>query len=209
VHPHAHHTHHRLRFRLQRLAVWLAAFAVCSGWLSPDAAPGQKPVAREADLKLARLYATAKFVSWPQSAGSAQEARVAASGSKPPFVLGVVAPHPFGTNLAKLDQRKLKDRAIRTVTITSLTDLPACQMLFIPDGADPELVTRLLDAVKNQPVLVWTESGPLRNGVAFAFGREGDSLVIDVDPVELRQRGLSAEAQLLSLDLVRVVRAGP
>lgn len=165
--------------------------------LAAERVPG---VAAEYDLKLARLYATSKFIAWPDDA----KAHTA------PFVIGVIDPDPFHGGLQKLTTRKLKDRPIRVVVIKSAQDYQPCHLLFIPTDAKPDVVEAILKLTANLPVLVWRdEADPLNaTGVACSFVRQGESLLIEADPVELKRRKLEPDGRLLSLNLVRVVKQG-
>ena len=155
--------------------------------------------AAEYNLKLARLYATAKFISWPDDG----------PGAKKPFVIAVIAPDPFGNGLKKLSERKLKDRPIATKLIRSIEDYSECHLLFIPVGADPKLVDVVLEKVANRPVLVWRDQpDPLDpRKASCTFMRQGENLIIEADPKELQRVGLSPDGRLMSLNLVRVIRA--
>jgi hypothetical protein len=159
----------------------------------------ESPVAAtEYNLKLARLCATAKFISWPDDG----------PGAKKPFVIAVIAPDPFGNGLKKLSERTRKDRPIATKLIRSVEDYSECHLLFIPDGADPKVVDAILQKVTNQPVLVWRDQpGPQDSQKASCtFMRQGESLFIEADPKELQRVGLSPDGRLMSLNIVRVVK---
>ena len=160
----------------------------------------ESPVdAVEYNLKLARLCATAKFISWPEDG----------SGAKKPFVIAVIAPNPFGNRLKELTERKLKDRPIETKLIRTIEDYSECHLLFIPVGADPKLVDVVLEKVANRPVLVWRDQpDPLDpRKASCTFIRQGENLFIEADPKELQRVGLSPDGRLMSLNLVRVIRA--
>jgi hypothetical protein len=184
--------------RLQALC--LVPLIVCGMGGIPVRTWAQTPAANETNLKLARLYATAKFISWPDEAVA----------STKPFVIGVIEPDPFGAGLNKLAERKLKERPIRVVRMKSAQDYEACHLLFIPAEAPPALVRELLQRTANQPVLVWRdEPDTPATGVGCTFVRQGDTIVIEADPAELKRRQLIPDGRLLSLNLVRVVKTGP
>ena len=155
--------------------------------------------AAEYNLKLARMYATAKFISWPDDGPKA----------KRPFVIAVIAPDPFGNGLRKLSERKLKDRPIETKLIRTIDDLSECHLLFIPVGADPKLVEAVLQKVVDRPVLVWRDQPDPQNPrkASCTFKRQGESLIIEADPKELQRVGLSPDGRLMSLNIVRVIKA--
>lgn len=156
-------------------------------------------VAAEYTLKLARLYATAKFISWPDDVPEA----------KTPFVIAVIAPDPFSNGLKKLSERKLKDRPIETKLVRSIDDYSECHVLFIPVGADPKLVDLVLKKVVNRPVLVWRDQPDPQDTrkASCTFIRQSESLIIEADPTEMQRVGLSPDGRLMSLNLVRVLKA--
>ena len=164
------------------------------------AADRSQAVASEYDLKLVRLYATSKFITWPDEAAK----------SLAPFVIGVVDTDPFQGGLQKLTKRKLKDRPIHIVMIKSEKDYQPCHLLFIPRDANAEIADAVLKRISNEPVLVWRdEPDPLKNaGVSCTFVLQGESLLIEADPTELKRRKLEPDGQLLSLNLVRIVKSG-
>jgi hypothetical protein len=154
--------------------------------------------ASEYNLKLARIYATAKFIAWPDEGAA----------TPTPFVIGVVSPDPFQGGLEKLAVRKIKDRTIQTVVIRSEKDYVDCHVLFVPAAADQGLVDDLIKLTLDRPVLVWrdrSDGGP-GTGVACTFVREEESLLIETDPAELKRRGLVPDGRLLSLNLIRIVK---
>lgn len=179
-------------FRLIALAVWLAAVITPWGSVWAQAAATS---AAEYDLKLARLYSTLRYITWPDDANA-------------PLVIGVIEPNPFGNRLEKLVGRKPKNRPIQVQSITSTQNLRPCQVLFVPSDAPPDLVNDVLQRTASQPVLVWRDQ-PAPNGSGGAsctFVRDGDTLLIEADPAEFKRRNLTPDGQLLSLNIVRIVK---
>lgn len=191
--------HHALRRSVTGVLIVLLSAHIpeWNSFVSAQTAPPQ--LVSEYNLKLARLYATSKFIAWPDEA----------NGANTPFVLGVIDPDPFQGGLQKLSARKLKDRPIRVVILKSEADYEPCHLLFIPAEARPEIVTAILKRVANQPVLVWRDQADPSGaaGVACTFVRAGESLLIEADPAELKRRKLVPDGQLLSLNLVRLVKS--
>jgi hypothetical protein len=188
-----------LRDRFTILAALMLVFTFhLTTLLQPAHAEQTTVIANEYNLKLARMYATAKFINWPDDG----------QPDAPPFTIIVLAPDPFGGGLGKLDGRKLKDRLIRTQVINSVSELTACHLLFIPSGSDSRLVREALSKVDGQPILVWREQSETTpdSTAACTFVREGDNVIIEAIPSELQRIGLSPDARLMSLNLVRIVK---
>lgn len=185
-----------LRCALASVLIVIFAVPLQERSSSAWAQPTPPKVASEYNLKLARLYATSKFIAWPDET----------NGTNTPFVIGVIDPDPFQGGLQKLTTRKIKDRPIRVLILKSEEDYESCHLLFIPAEARPEIVAAILKRAANQPVLVWRDQASPDGavGIACTFVREGDSLLIEADPAELKRRKLVPDGQLLSLNLVRI-----
>lgn len=190
--------HHGVPNRASRLiaiAAWIVLLATVIS--QPGILRAQVPAtsAAEYDLKLARLYSTLRYITWPDDANA-------------PLVIGVIEPNPFGNRLEKLVGRKPKNRPIQVQSITNAQNMRPCQVLFIPSDAPPDLVNEVLQRTANQPVLVWRDQ-PTPNGNGGAtctFVREGETLLIEADPAEFKRRNLTPDGQLLSLNIVRIVK---
>lgn len=191
-----HHGDQDQASRLMAIAVWNIVLATVLSPLGMAWAQAPATSAAEYDLKLARLYSTLRYITWPDDANA-------------PLVIGVIEPNPFGNRLEKLVGRKPKNRPIQVQSITSAQTMRPCQVLFIPSEAPPELVSEVLQRTANQPVLVWRDQpAPNGNGGAScSFVREGESLLIEADPAEFKRRNLTPDGQLLSLNIVRIVKA--
>ncbi len=169
--------------------------------IQPLQAEQNAVMANEYNLKLARLYATAKFINWPDGEAKAQS----------PFVIAVIAPDPFAGGLSKLDGRKLKDRPIETKVVNTVDEFLSCQILFVPSNANAILVEQILRKIDKQPVLVWREQTDSKTPALAAcnFVRQGESLIIEINPAEMQRAKLSPDGRLMSLNLVRVVKTSP
>lgn len=185
--------------RLFALLVVLCARTDGHAVLSQQPGPHSEKTAKEYDLKLARVYSTAKFIDWPEQA---------TTGNKP-FVIGVLEPDPFQGGLQKLATRRIKDRAIQVVVIKSPQNYQPCHVLFIPAAAKADVVNEIVKLTMNDPVLIWRDQADPQQatGVSCAFVRQQELLVIEADPVELKRRKLAADGRLLNLNLVRTVKS--
>jgi hypothetical protein len=162
------------------------------------AGPKNMISASEYDLKLARLYSTLRYITWPDEAADPHS----------PLVIGVIEPNPFGARLAKLNDRMSKNRPIQVHSIKVPSDYRPCHLLFISADAPTQVTQTILEKIADHPVLVWRDQ-PAKEavpGVAFTFLLQGGTLLIEADPSELKRRKLAPEGQLLSLNIVRLVK---
>ena len=193
------------QFRIESLTLRLAAAIVLAVSAAAHFDGGaivlaQPPTAAatESDLKLAYMYLTAKFTTWPDDAPN----------SVKPFVIGVVEPDPFDGGLQKLEKRFVKKRPIRVVYIKSERDYQPCHLLFIPSEVKPAIANEIIKRTADQPVLVWRDRVDPNDsiGVACAFIRKENELLIEANPAELKRRNLAPDGQLMSLRIVQIMK---
>jgi hypothetical protein len=141
-------------------------------------------------VKAAFLPRFARYVTWPRPASPPAGA---------PFQLCVVGRDPFGPLLDQAASSELIDGhnvAIRRINSGERT--AGCQLAFV-QGASPQETTRLLLAMRNQPILTVTDAraGPQRGMIHFTIvaGR----VRFFIDDAEAAGRGLSISSRLLAL----------
>ena len=148
-------------------------------------------------MKLAHIYAAARYVSW----------RDENPDSIQPIVIGVMDPDPFHGVLDAIAKRRLKNRPIKVVVIKSQEDYRGCHLVFIPANAKPAVVDELLKRTMKDPVLFWRDNGaPGSTGIAFSFVYKNDELNIEADPAELKRRNIAPDGQLMSQSMIRMIK---
>lgn len=199
IHPYLPQYRRRAGFCAQIVRLLLAVLLLSHPSSAGEpAGPNPMISASEYDLKLARLYSTLRYITWPDEA----------SDPNAPLVIGVIEPNPFGVRLEKLNGRTTKNRPIQVHSIKVPADYRPCHLLFISEGAPNKVTETILETIADHPVLVWRDQ-PAKEavaGVAFTFMRQGEMLLIEADPSELKRRKLAPEGQLLSLNIVRLVK---
>lgn len=150
------------------------------------------------EVKVAYLYNFTHFITWPEDT-LGEHFRIT--------VLGDPAMATALTALQRADKRA-QDRRIRVSTASG--DAAGSQILFIGAGAMGQLPA-LLDATAGRPVvLVGDTPGLARRGVAINFFLrrdilgEGERLRFEINPDNLKGRGLKVSAQLY--DVAEIVR---
>lgn len=170
--------HASLRLKLSR---WLVLLAVCLG-----AALGRAVAQSQDDVTVAFLYNFARFVDWPATAYSGNDA---------PFVVGFVGRPALADKFAQAVQGKnVNGREIATRKFATGGEAANCQILFVGNAAD---TAATLAAIKGQPILCVGE-GPefLSAGGMISFSRDGPRLVFDVNLTAITSNSLKPADKL-------------
>jgi uncharacterized protein DUF4154 len=154
------------------------------------AARGQAPF--ENRLKAAIVTKIVQFVDWPPEALSGR-AQVA---------LCVVAPDPFGPDLAELVAgEKLSGRVLVTRLVDHDQDVNDCQVLYVPADL---LAARasMLHAAAARPILTVSDAaGFLDAGGIVQLRQAGGRMRFEIDLGSAQKAGLRISSQLLQLAL--------
>jgi len=171
--------------RIAKRRIWLAlALLLVAQGPSGAAAP-----ISEYQVKAVFLFNFAQFVEWPATAFRRTDA---------PFVIGVLAPDPFGANL---------DEAVRGEAVNKhplvieryhgVADIGDCQILFIPAS---ELVhlTEILAALKGRSVLTVTDSkDTAQRGVMIGLITQESRIRLRIDVEAAKAGNLVFSSKLL------------
>lgn len=146
-------------------------------------------VNREQEIQAAYLYNFGKYVSWPNG-DSAQQ-----------FVIGFIGESAIHEPLVKVARSKaLNDKPIVVKQFRAASEYQSCQILYVPEGLDRELVARILERAQKEPTLI---VGERRTSAAdrtmIRFFPEGNTLRFEIDPRRAEQAGLKISSKLLTL----------
>jgi hypothetical protein len=168
----------------------LAALSACP-LVDGQAAP------TEPELKAAFLYHFTQFVQWPESAFASATA---------PFIIGVLAPDPFGPLLPELVRGESVGR--HPIEVRDLSDSAGerdCAILFVPRGSEVALD---LAGIRNLPVLTVGETQSFFDaGGIILLATERRRIRVRVNLGAARSHLLSISAKLLRVS--DVVEATP
>ncbi len=162
------------------------------GWLLCVAAgpAGAQTPATEYQIKAAFLYNFAKFIEWPASA-HVSDADV--------FTIGILGPDPFGSDIAVIEGKPVKDKPLRIVRGSTLDELKGCQVLFIGATAAAEL-EQIVKQLKSKPVLTVGESmGFARQGGMVQLMTVENKVRFEINAEVAEQAGLKISSHLLRL----------
>ncbi len=146
---------------------------------------------KEDKIKAAIVYKLGKFVEWPASAFK--------NGSAP-LVVCLLGPDPIGDVLARAKKQTVQGHRIVVVTFgLGAVSTSGCHILYLPDGAIPELA-QILDSLSTAPVLTISDTrGFARRGGMVGLVRSARRLKFEINLRAAKQAGLELSAPLLEL----------
>jgi hypothetical protein len=140
----------------------------------------------EYELKAAFLYNFTLFTEWPDKSDAV-------------LSLCLYGKDSLGKAADQLEGKSVKGAAVKIRRPDSLTQLRACQVLFIGASEQPQLAS-ILEAVKGAPVLTVADTaGAARAGVMINLVLEGQRVTFDINTAAVRAAGLSVSSKLLRL----------
>jgi hypothetical protein len=168
--------------------------AVCLAACTLHPVHAETNTAAESRLKAAFVSKFAQFVEWPPGALSGRTT-----------IDICVTPSPSGTIEADLQQlvtgQSLNDPPIAVRRILDDSDLPSCQVLFLPARSSASR-HRLLQQAQSRPILtVGDDSRFLDEGGIVRLRSVQGRIRFDVDAAAARRAGLRVSSQLLRLAL--------
>jgi hypothetical protein len=170
---------------LLTLIVWLCASSrLESRAHADDAAP-------EPLVKAEFMERITRFVDWPDDSFSSDDT---------PFSLCVMGEHPFGSYLDKLArERRVQGRRIVLRSVTDVSKLGGCHLLFVAHSEDKRL-DKILAAVAGLPVLTVSDStGYAARGVLVNFYRDGENVRFEINVRAVDKSGLRFSSKILRL----------
>ena len=157
------------------------------GMMSPAAA-GQAP-SGEYEVKAAFVYNFLKFVDLPSPAsGAAASLRICILGAVPDQA-------PFDL----LDKQELAGKRLAVNHLAGISDVAACQVLFIASSEERRLPA-IVDAAKKSGMLTISDTeGFARRGVVINFIIENKKVRFEINAEAARLAGLKISSKLMKL----------
>lgn len=153
---------------------------------------------REYAIKAIFLYNFAKFVEWPSQAFE---------DSTTPLIFCILGKDPFGVHLKPIKSKTVKGKKIIVKYSSKIDDMEKCQILFVGDSEDKQLV-RILARVKDWNVLTVSdmENFAQRGGI-IGLTREKDEIHFEINLDASKMAGLMISSRLLKLS--RIISVNP
>ena len=147
--------------------------------------------AQEDKFKAIFMYNFTKYLQWPDSK------------QKGDFIIGVFGNSPIITELSIIaEKRKVGNQQIVIKKITDLTELPACNIVYIPINRSDKL-DEIVEACKSKNVVIISD----KPGMAKAYS--GINYVVvngkqnfEINRKHLEDEGIKINSALLSLGII-------
>jgi hypothetical protein len=148
-------------------------------------------VSKEAEVKAEFLERFTRFVDWPPSAFS---------GNNAPFVVCLMGAHPFGDYVDKMVRdRMIKDRPTLLRRPTEAVETLGCHLLFVSSSEDKRLA-KVLAQTENKPILTVSDTrGFADRGVLINFYRDDKKVRFEINATAVKRSGLKFSSKLLKL----------
>ena len=149
--------------------------------------------ADEYAIKAAYLYNFAKFVEWPPSAFTGDDA---------PLHICIINDNPFGDALASLRGKTVGSHAVSVQALPSHSDGSGCHIVFISRSQEPRL-RNLLATFSKRPALTVSdiEDFAQRGGIIGLIEVE-QRIQFAINLAAMRRAGLKLSSQLLKLAII-------
>ncbi len=137
------------------------------------------------------IYSFGKFIQWPDEYRAGD------------FEIAVLGESPIIAELEKMAQKKkVGDRTIRIVRLTSLKDLKKSHVLFVP-GAQSGSLNDCIQKIGDQSTLIVTEQAGLgAKGSDINFLLKEGRLVFELNQNSLSKHKLKAANELTRLAII-------
>jgi hypothetical protein len=167
----------------------LVAILISLTGAPPSRSQNATPV--EYQVKAAFLLNFAKFIEWPADVFQDE---------KTPISVCVFRYDPFGRSLDDILQGKIiNNRQVVARRITEVTELSACQIVFVGEPEEKRL-PEVLNRLKGSSVLVIGETGTFaERGGGIQFFLEDHRLRFAVNVDAVRKARLNVSSKLLAL----------
>lgn len=143
----------------------------------------------EFELKAVALEKIALFIDWPGN-------NTAASTS--PFVIAVLDDPEFGDVIRDVYRNhRIKERVVKVVNLSDISQLTECQMLYLPQ-MKKSILEKILDRVKKLPVLtVGDTDGYASAGCFINFFNLDGKLRFEINQKAMKSTGFNIDYRLL------------
>jgi hypothetical protein len=150
------------------------------------------------NLKGTYVYSFCKFVSWPAGVFV---------NDKTPVIIGVLGDDALLRTLESVaEKRKNLGRPLDVRRLAGPDEAKTCHLVCIGAAVDLKSQLEAIDATKELPVVIVTESpNMMANGAHFNFFLNGASINFEINVKAVRAGGFSMNPQLTALRVAKLV----
>lgn len=141
----------------------------------------------EYQLKVAYIYNFLRLINWPESTLNADDSTMDVC---------VYRYNPFGSNLMKLESKKIDNHPIK-VHLLQTPEQGPCHLVFLPSGTSIE--PELLESFAASTLLIGETNGFIENGGDIEFILMDPHLKFRINNTSLKEKGFQPRASLLEL----------
>lgn len=148
----------------------------------------------EYQVKAAFLMNFAKFVDWPASAFS---------GDQAPLVVGIVGEDPSGGAFDALNGQVVKNRTIKVQRLSRTDGMQLCHLLYVGPSENAR-IRELIRTLGTAPVLTVSDGVEqfAQQGTVINFLLIDNKIRFEINVAVAKKAGLSMAAQLLQVGKV-------
>ena len=181
-----------------RLAGKIALRLACVAAFGLLASAASNAQVSEYELKAALLYKVAKFVRWPASAFSDEDA---------PLVFCVLGEDPFGASLDAISGQVTAGRSIVIERHANADAARDCHLAFI-SASEHGRLPAILETVRDRAVLTVGDTASFATrGGAVNFVTQENRIAFEINAPATERAGLEISAQLMRL--ARIINLDP
>jgi hypothetical protein len=149
-------------------------------------------ISREYPLKALFLYNFGSYVEWPADAFPSPQS---------PFVIGVVGTAALDDTLNQIAAtKKISGRKIVFQRFANAADVKPCQILFIARSVPEQERRRIIESLRNHPVLIVGESANFANeGASVNFFQDANKMRFEINLSASKQQQLKISSKLLAM----------
>jgi hypothetical protein len=134
------------------------------------------------------IYNYTKYIEWPKAMRSGD------------FVIGVYGNPTLATELQLIAMKqKVGSQTMRIKSITDISDVRNCHILFIGSSRSSSLAQILTTVAKSNTLVVTDKDGLAHQGSGINFITDGSKLNYEINKSNIEKHNLTVSSSLLSL----------
>lgn len=151
----------------------------------------QTKVSKEYQVKAAFLLNFIRFVDWPSTAFTSEQA---------PIIIGILGANPFGTYLNEIiTDEKIGGRSLLVQQYQHINDIKSCHILFV-NKAETEYLPQVPEILKGKDILTISDAPDfLKQGGMILFFNRSNKIQFQINLDAVKKTKLDISSKLLRL----------